>query len=135
METGTNPKFIGRSDKADFAKINLKRVRVKIDSGAYTSAIHCCNIEETRERKLKVIFLDPDDPKYTGKIHIFKKYFKTSVKSSNGETEERFVITTQICFHRRIYRASETTCINSGNRQNIHLTKRTATGNIFFISF
>ncbi|MEZ5429446.1 MAG: RimK/LysX family protein [Pyrinomonadaceae bacterium] len=100
-----SPNIIGRIDKADFPKINLKRIKVKIDTGAYTSSFHCCRIEETKERKLRVVFLDPDDPKYTGKAYLFKRYSKKSVKSSNGESEERFIISTKIRFHRRIYRA------------------------------
>lgn len=105
METKINPNIIGRIDKADFPKLNLKRIRVKIDTGAYTSAIHCCKIEETESKKLKVVFLDPDDPKYTGKAYFFKNYSKKTIKSSNGSSEERFVIATKIRFHWRLYTA------------------------------
>ncbi len=105
METKINPNVIGRADKADFPRLNLKRIRVKIDTGAYTSTIHCCKIEETDTKKLKVIFLDPNDPKYTGKVHFFKKYSKKTVKSSNGSSEDRFIISTKIRFHWRLYTA------------------------------
>jgi len=37
---------IGRIDKADFPELNLQNIEVKIDTGAYTSAIHCDYIEE-----------------------------------------------------------------------------------------
>lgn len=103
MESENIPIVIGRTDKADFPDLHLKRLRVKIDTGAYTSSIHCCEISETDENKLKVIFLDDEDPKYTGKIHYFENYKKKSVKSSNGRAEERFIITTKISFHHHIY--------------------------------
>ncbi len=32
---------IGRVDKVDFPELGLVNIEVKIDSGAYTSAIHC----------------------------------------------------------------------------------------------
>ena len=103
MKTENKPIIIGRTDKADFPELNLKRLGVKIDTGAYTSSIHCCAISESVDKKLRVIFLDDEDPKYTGKMHYFENYRKKSVKSSNGKAEERFVITTKISFHEHIY--------------------------------
>jgi len=49
--------------------------------------------------------LDPEDPKYTGKAYFFKNYSKKTIKSSNGSSEERFVISTKIRFHWRLYTA------------------------------
>ena len=39
-----NKKIIGRVDKIDFPKLGLYNIDVKIDTGAYTSAIHCSDI-------------------------------------------------------------------------------------------
>ncbi len=134
METKTNPNIIGRIDKADFPKINLRRIRVKIDTGAFTSAFHCCKIEETRERKLRVIFLDPDDPKYTGKIHLFKKYAKKSVKSSNGESSDRFIISTQIRFHRRLYTAEFSLTFRGDMRYPVLIGRKFLAENHFVVN-
>ena len=54
---------IGRVDKADFKELSLEDIDIKIDSGAYTSSIHCSNIEEitivdnTKNRREKYIDL------------------------------------------------------------------------------
>lgn len=134
METTINPNIIGRIDKADFPKINLQRIRVKIDTGAYTSAIHCWKIEETSERTLKVIFLDPDDRKYTGKTHIFKKYAKKKVKSSNGESADRFIISTQIRFHRRLYAAEFSLTFRGDMRYPVLIGRKFLTEHHFIVN-
>ncbi len=103
MKISKDRQIIGRTDKADFPELDLKRLRVKIDTGAYTSSIHCCAISESADKKLRVVFLDDADPKYTGEIHYFENYRKKSVKSSNGKAEERFIISTKISFHEHIY--------------------------------
>lgn len=94
---------IGRSDKANFPEIGLDEINVKIDSGAYTSAIHCCKISLAKKGCLEVIFLDEKDPKYTGEIYKFKEFAKKVVRSSNGITEERYIIKTKIGLNKKIY--------------------------------
>ncbi len=96
-------KFIGRSEKADFPAFELKNLNVKIDSGAYTSAIHCCRIDWVREDVLEVIFLDEEDPKYTGKVYQFNEFIKKQVRSSNGIAEERFIVWTKIKLGENLY--------------------------------
>ena len=39
-------KVIGRVDVVNFPKLNLNEISIKIDTGAYTSSIHCKDIEE-----------------------------------------------------------------------------------------
>ncbi len=134
MESKGKHNLIGRIDKADFPRINLKRIRVKIDTGAYTSAIHCCKIEETDDHRLKVVFLDPDDPKYTGKVYLYKKYFKKTVKSSNGEKEDRFIITTKICFHRRLYSAEFSLTFRGDMRHPVLIGRKFLAENHFVVN-
>ncbi|MGK0448051.1 MAG: hypothetical protein ACJA2M_001834 [Polaribacter sp.] len=68
---------IGRNDKADFPELSLSDIDVKIDSGAYTSSIHCSNIKEiTLNKKALIQFtlLDPDHPFYNNKEFTSKNY-------------------------------------------------------------
>ena len=54
---------IGRVDKADFPELSLMKIDVKIDSGAYTSSIHCSNIKEitiNNENFIQFKLLDPE---------------------------------------------------------------------------
>lgn len=83
--------IIGKDDIADFPKFGLKDVRVKIDSGAYTSTIHCRKIEET-EKGLVVVFLDKKEKGYNGKEMIFSSFKQKRVRSSSGEMQERYII-------------------------------------------
>ncbi len=84
---------------ADFRKLNLHAIEVKIDSGAYTSSFHCHKIEKvTRNGKeiLRCNFLDPGHPQYHEKEFFFEEFKIRNVKSSNGIVEERFSIHTEI---------------------------------------
>ncbi len=96
MDLTERATIIGRSDKADFPRLELAKLNVKIDSGAYTSAIHCCKIGENPNGILEVIFLDEQDPKYTGKLFQFREFRTKMVRSSNGVSEERYIIKTKI---------------------------------------
>jgi hypothetical protein len=90
---------IGRVDKADFLELSLIEIDVKIDSGAYTSSIHCSNIKEitlNEESLIQFTLLDPEHSYYNNKEFTFKDYASKIVKSSNGISEKRFMILTEI---------------------------------------
>jgi len=86
---------IGRIDKADFPLLDLYEIAVKIDTGAFTSSIHCKNVIE-ENGLLKCNFLDEEHPDYDGKEIIFKNYQIANVKSSNGVVQTRYKIKTEI---------------------------------------
>jgi len=90
---------IGRKDKADFEKLNLFGIEVKVDSGAYTSSFHCHRIEKITKGGKEMIrcnFLDPGHPQYHEREFYFEDFKIRNVKSSNGMVEERFSIVTEI---------------------------------------
>lgn len=86
---------IGRIDKGDFPLLDLHEIAVKIDTGAYTSSIHCKNVKE-EDGVLKCDFLDEEHPNYHGKEIIFTNFETTKVKSSNGIVQSRYKIKTEI---------------------------------------
>lgn len=100
-----NKKTIGRLDKADFPDLHLKDISIKIDTGAYTSSIHCGNIEE-KEDGLHCIFLDPEHTEYNHKPFLFKTYNKIRVKSSNGIAQNRYEIKSNIKIFGKVYKIS-----------------------------
>jgi len=89
-------KVIGRKDKADFPLFEMYDVPVKIDSGAYSSSIHCFSICEIKtnekESYLEVVFLDDTYGGFNSGKKIFKTYKKKKVKSSTGDEQERFFV-------------------------------------------
>ncbi|OAD44476.1 ATP-dependent zinc protease family protein [Polaribacter atrinae] len=97
---------IGRVDKADFPELHLQDIDLKIDSGAYTSSIHCSNIEEiTIDNKNFIRFklLDPEHSFYNNKEFTTKNYASKFVKSSNGISEQRFLIETEIVIFNKTF--------------------------------
>lgn len=100
-------KVIGRTDKADFPELGLKDIDIKIDTGAYTSSIHCANIRE-ENNVLICTFLDPSHPNYDGRELTFTSYDIAAVKSSNGEIQYRYAVKTKIIIFKKKYSISLT---------------------------
>ncbi|MBF4986150.1 peptidase, partial [Nonlabens mediterrranea] len=57
--------IIGRTDRADFPKLEIENLDIKIDTGAYTSSIHCTNIVEENGILLATL-LDEAHEQYHG---------------------------------------------------------------------
>lgn len=97
---------IGRSDKIDLPELELYDIEAKIDSGAFTSTIHCHNIREVKRKTETAIafnLLDPSHPEYNEKEFILKNYTKKTVKSSTGHTEDRYIIQTTVQLFNKNY--------------------------------
>ena len=91
--------IIGRKDKADFPELGLYDIDAKVDTGAYTSAIHCHDIMEVDEvgaRKVRFRLLDPSRPSYNNMELIHSIYAKREIKNSFGQVEERYIIKTKV---------------------------------------
>jgi len=90
---------IGRKDKAEFPGLGLEEIDVKMDTGAYTSSIHCHSIREVEEEgKRFVLFqlLDPSHEQYQHQEFKQEVFREKLVKNSFGTSEKRFVIETTI---------------------------------------
>lgn len=96
-------RVIGRVDKGDFPTLDLFDIDVKIDTGAYTSSIHCHKYFE-EDGVLKCLFYDKGHPNYNGKKIIFKNFTTTKVKSSNGIVQNRYKVKTSIILFNKKYR-------------------------------
>lgn len=102
-----NKHIIGRIDKVDFPEFNLHNIDVKIDSGAYTSAIHCSDVVE-KGNKLICTFSHIGRPDFNNKRVVFKNYSRTGVKSSNGHKENRFKIRSTVIIFGKTYKINLT---------------------------
>lgn len=92
-------KTIGRNDKVDFPALKLFNIKVKVDTGAYTSTIHSHDIKEVEvegEKYLEFKLLDPEHKKFKDRVFSVKDYSLKKIKSSFGDIEERFIINTTI---------------------------------------
>ncbi len=90
----TDRKVLGAFEKVGFPKYGLTGVMAKIDTGAYTGALHCTVIEEVKTKTKKTLRFSPfDHPEVMIKTH---DYLTNHMRSSNGVIEKRYVIKTEI---------------------------------------
>ncbi len=87
---------LGRRELVDFPAFELGGVEAKVDTGAYTSAIHCTDIriepDAAQRPQLVVHLLDPGHAGADGRRLAFADFVLRDIRSSNGEVQERYVI-------------------------------------------
>lgn len=98
---------IGRTDVIDLPELGLHDVDAKIDTGAYTSSIHCSRIKVKKDPDGSevITFTIPGSKLHEKGLHHFKvrQFESRHIRSSNGQIQERYVIKTQlILFGRKI---------------------------------
>jgi hypothetical protein len=124
-------KILGRYDRVDLPGLGLYNIHAKIDTGAYTSSLHCQSAEIVNGH-LEFVLLDEEHPEFTGIRFIFPEFEKRDIKNSFGEVERRFVITTSI----KIFNEEITTEVSLSNRGSLKfpiLLGRKILRNRFFI--
>lgn len=92
-------KTIGRTELVDLPEWDLLEIEAKIDTGAYSSSLHCHHIEEFKkegESFIRFNLLDPDHPAYNEKLFELPIHDQREVKSSNGQRETRYFVRTNI---------------------------------------
>ena len=99
-----NKRIIGRVDKVDLPLFNLVDIEAKIDTGANRSSIHCSKIELLdNQGTSELSFHIPLDNSKGDNIFQTRDFFKKKIRSSNGLSEERYIIkTTIILFGQKI---------------------------------
>ncbi len=105
--------ILGRSDRVDLPGLGLENIHAKIDTGAYTSSLHCSRAELVGG-KLEFILLDDEHPEFTGMPFQIKKFEQREIRNSFGEAELRYVIKTKIRIYGQVIRA-EFSLSNRGN--------------------
>lgn len=102
----SNQKIIGRIELVNLPEWNFTDLEAKIDTGAFTSSLHCHHIEPFKkdgEPWIRFYMLDPDHDAYNEQMLEMPLHDQREVKSSNGETELRFFIQTKIEFFDSLY--------------------------------
>jgi hypothetical protein len=101
--------IIGRIEKVSFPDLSLIDIDAKVDTGAYTSALHCHDIIVKNESGNSVLcfkLLGTNHSEYDAKQHQFSDFSKKSIKNSSGNTEDRYIIKTRIKIGERIIKTS-----------------------------
>lgn len=89
-------KTIGRKEIASFPEFGMNELIIKVDTGAYTSSIHCSEIIKEDTNHVSCIFLDKSHEQFTGELIRFEIVKEVKVKSSNGISERRPMIRTSL---------------------------------------
>ncbi|MDA0773107.1 MAG: RimK/LysX family protein [Cyanobacteria bacterium] len=127
MPKNKNKILIGRKEEIDLPDLKLKKLNAKVDTGAYTSSIHCHLIETyTRAGKVLLRFrlLDPEHPNYQRKTFIFRNFSSIRVKSSNGRSELRYQISTKVKINEEIFKTEFTLTDRSDMKYPILLGRK-----------
>ncbi|HTF21467.1 MAG TPA: RimK/LysX family protein [Chryseolinea sp.] len=107
-------RILGRSDKVDLPQLGVYDIHAKVDTGAYTSSLHCQSAEVV-SNVLEFVLLDEEHPEFTGSRFRFTDYEVRDIRNSFGEVERRFVIVTTM----RIFDEDVTTEFSLCNRGSL----------------
>jgi len=115
--------------------LHIKKVKVKVDTGARTSSLHAFDLKYTRRKDTEYVSF---------KVHPIQKDSKTTVeckskvleyrkiKSSNGQTEKRPVIIVEAILHGKKW-PIEVTLTNRDEMGFRMLLGRAAMKNLFIV--
>ena len=124
-------RIIGRREKITLSDWGLRLISAKVDTGAYTSSIHCEYAEEKTikgQKTLEFKLLSPDHIKYTGQTFQTTNYTQKKVKNSFGVAEIRYKVITKVLMFGEEFEAEFTLSDRSQMRNAILLGRKTLKG-------
>jgi hypothetical protein len=114
--TQLNPVIVGSFECVSMPELKIKDTIAKVDTGAYSGAVHCSSIRLITRKSdgVKVVRFVPSD----NHPHVIETehYSVIEVKSSNGHTQKRYLIETEIIVKGVSYMVN----IGLSNRSTMH---------------
>jgi hypothetical protein len=107
-------RLIGRREYVNIPGLGISGIEAKIDTGAYTSSLHCEKLNVETEDGKEVLYFTID-PAEGSKVFRFEKFDRKKIKNSFGHLEERYVIKTIV----NIGKKSILSIISLSNRDNM----------------
>ena len=86
--------ILGAFEVVIFPDFHMDTLKAKIDTGAYTGALHCTKISEKQTDKGPILTFSPFD--HPEVVIEEDEFVVNHVRSSNGTAEPRYFITTNI---------------------------------------
>ena len=124
-------RIIGKFEIVSFPEFGISNIVAKVDTGAYSGALHCTKIKEVRGKNGKELHFSPfDHPELIVKA---KKYEVGTVRSSNGQIEQRFLIDTTLAVAGHKYPVNITLSDRSSMRHPMLLGSKFLEENKFLV--
>lgn len=95
-DAGEQPFVVGWREWAGLPGLGIARIEAKIDTGARTSALHANSIETVEIDGKLIVRFDVSGEAESAPWHEARVADRRWVRSSNGESELRFVIRTEL---------------------------------------
>lgn len=125
--------LIGMTDIVDFPDLGLFDVQAKIDTGAFTSALHCKKVKLVRVGlRTKLSFWVFDKTGQPARKFYSDEFSERMIRNSFGVSEKRYVIKTRIILFGRTIKA-EFTLADRGRLKNPILLGRKLLRNRFIV--
>jgi hypothetical protein len=118
--------LIGRSDKIDLPDLGITNISAKIDTGAYTSSIHCSSQKVTGKKKKILTFkiVDSLHTEFEENKHSTNDFTERNIKNSFGHIEKRYIIKTKILIFNKIIETEFSLSNRSNMRHPILLGRK-----------
>lgn len=101
--------IIGMTDLVDFPDLELFDVQAKIDTGAFTSALHCKDVRLVKTgTQTKLCFRLIDKTGEESRLFYSDQYSERMIRNSFGVSEKRYVIKTRIVLFGQVFRTEFT---------------------------
>ncbi|WP_186756065.1 ATP-dependent zinc protease family protein [Echinicola salinicaeni] len=123
--------IIGRREKISLPEWGLDMISSKVDTGAYTNAIHCEWMEEKEingKMVLEFKLLSPNHRLYNDKLIRTEKYSQKKVKNSFGGAELRYKVATKVVMFNQEFETEFTLSDRSKMRNAILLGRKMLKG-------
>jgi len=124
-------RIIGRREKITLPEWGLKMISAKIDTGAYTSSIHCdyaVEKEENGKMILEFKVLAPGHIKFKDRVIQTDHYTQKKVKNSFGVAEIRYKVNTIVNMFGEEFEAEFTLSDRAKMRNAILIGRKTLKG-------
>lgn len=134
MAPGEDKRIIGRVERVDLPRFGLLALEAKVDTGARTSSIHCTDVRVDAEdddgrADISFTLLDPEHPDYNGRRFRARRVATRTVRSSNGEVQERHVIEADVVIAGRTIRTKFNLADREAMNYPVLLGRRLLKGN------
>lgn len=118
----TTKQTLGSFEKVSIPSFGIKNMIAKIDTGAYSGALGCTEARVIKRDGKKILQFSPG--KRSKKIFETDRFSQKHVRSSNGQSEKRYLIETELVIGGRTYAATITLSDRSEMKHEMLIGRR-----------